>query len=222
MTSYPYFGITDLFFFTFEIKKLELAVNIIFSLPDEIIKKSIDISIKNQLNSAKKISLGFEKNIPHISLWMGIISDSKIDKLHQKINDLMQKKALPQITITHINHSESNSVFSFQLGHSSELLDWHYKICEIVKPYASKKAATKAHFSEKEIHSSSLNYLNHFDEFYSKENFQPHITLGFGKHQKNDLKIQFTPTGMATYHLGNYCSCSDLIKKFTPNMQAES
>ena len=195
---------------------MELAVNIIFLLPIHITKNAIDISTQHQINSEQKILLGHEKNVAHISLWIGIISDSKIEELHQKITNLMQQKKLPEIVITNIDYAKktSNPVFSFQVEKNESLSQWHHSISKIAEKYTVKCPANENHFNEKKNHNSSLNYL---DKYYSQKNYQPHITLGFGTHKEDITMNSFLPNGIAIYHLGNHCSCHRLIKKITPD-----
>lgn len=196
---------------------MDISIDIIFLLPEKVVKNSIEISEKNQQFSEKKINLGKEKNIPHLSLWMGIISVSNLEELHQELFILSQKKSLPELTINKISNTNNdlNPIFSFVIEENKALLSWHYEIAKIANRFRVKSEASKHHFAEKNINTSTLNYLNNYNKLHTKENYSAHITLGFGKILEHEYTLHFTPVSIASYQLGNFCCCNRLIKKIS-------
>lgn len=194
---------------------MNIAVDIIFSFPDFLTEEIISISEKIQEHSKEKIHLGFEKNIPHISLWMGIIPVSKLDELHQEIYRLSLKKRIPTLKATKITQDKNtpNSLFSIEIEKSELLLSWHNEICKIANTYRSNSLPKQDHFSENRIQMAAINYVKNFNELHSGKAYNPHITLGFGKNTATINKAYFEAKSLAIYQLGNYCSCHKMLKK---------
>lgn len=196
---------------------MELAVDIIFTLPENINQKAIGISRKIQTFSEDKIHMSDEKNIPHISLWMGIIPVSKLDELHQKISFLHREMPFPEIRVLQISgiDSDSKRILSFQIEKNNLLLKWHNQVSQIANQYSVTKLAQSSHFAEENIQANTLHYLKQFQKEHSGQNYDPHITLGFAKVLEKSAAFSFKPKAIASYQLANYCTCHTLIKNIS-------
>jgi hypothetical protein len=55
-------------------------------------------------------------------------------------------------------------------------------------------------------------YIQNFTQNSSYKNFNPHITIGDGIFERKlKLQIKFTASRLALCHLGNYCTCREIL-----------
>jgi hypothetical protein len=58
---------------------------------------------------------------------------------------------------------------------------------------------------------STLQWIRDYPENSSFENFFPHITIGYGQMENISSPIEFTASALALCHLGNHCTCRDVL-----------
>jgi hypothetical protein len=59
---------------------------------------------------------------------------------------------------------------------------------------------------------STLEWIRTYPQKSSYENFRPHITLGYGQVPPGlSFPIPFTAARLALCHLGNHCTCREML-----------
>jgi len=66
-------------------------------------------------------------------------------------------------------------------------------------------------YSPPPVNEIPLFWVKGFAKTSVRENYRPHITLGVGKPKQAIAPVQFTTSKLALCHLGNYCTCRDVL-----------
>ena len=66
-------------------------------------------------------------------------------------------------------------------------------------------------YSPPPVNEIPLFWVKGFAETSVRENYKPHITLGVGEPKQAVSPVQFTASKLALCHLGNHCTCRDLL-----------
>ena len=195
---------------------MDIAIDIIFTLPKNIRHQLIQISQEIESNKNEKIDLGEKKNVPHISLWMGIISKNDLDRIQSELNRFFQEQTFPILQPEEliVFKSPTHDILSLNIQKTKDLLFWHQSVCDIATKYRLQKTAHSTHFSENNVILPALNYVDTFEKSHAASAYDPHITIGFGNSTKQEKFTEFYPQSLAIYQLGNYCRCSLPIHQF--------
>ena len=181
------------------------AVDLVL-VPDEIIQSNV-MNLNRSLSHRMDGGIAFNKGeVPHISLWMGVVDESQLDDLKRFIRS--------QVPMS-IQLSE---VHSFESGKDRFLAHWNLdeRVEEEIKtmyqsfdrPWESqtKQQAAQEHFAEK-CSKSTIHYVSAFD----LEKTRMHITLGHGKLNTHDFKLSGKAT-WALFHLAEHCTCKSAFQ----------
>lgn len=182
----------------------KIAIDVILLLPKEIVDKAIEIN--NQLAN-DSIKLDKENCLPHISLCMGAVKEENLPKIKRIINEIADEFSKLPLTINKIN----DKYICFEIKNTEKLQKLHETIITKLSYYLSYDSTTDMCFSPPPVVERTLFWINNYKEKSSFENFYPHITLGISKLNKKRLNIKFTASKLAICHLGNYCTCREII-----------
>ena len=188
------------------------AVDIVLLTPDPISDKAIDFNRLLQATNPGGIILGTFRNLPHISLLMGCLSDDHINKATSRLNALSEHKSVGIVVkAIHTGMSGTNSVVSFDIERSEELVALHKLIVTQFFSILTQDAEEENVNDPPPIATSTLNWINRFIPHACFDKFWPHITLGFGTYSGSFVPFQFPASRLAICYLGNHCTCTEII-----------
>ena len=94
---------------------------------------------------------------------------------------------------------------------SEALQQLHESIMRALDPYLESEATLDMLYSPPKVDEISLSWIRKYREKWSFEKFYPHITLGIGRTNQQDVVISFVASELALCHLGNYCTCRKIL-----------
>lgn len=190
----------------------KLAVDIVL-LPSISAMKKI-ISFIEYL-PASPIKLNTKDCLPHVSLAMGILKSSDLEKASQLLEELVASRAPVDLTIAEINDftTGDNHLFSYGVVKTPDnLVQLHLDIMETFRGLLTHDLVdTSMFFSPPEVAQRSTYWVEHYYDKKGPEDFHPHITLGQGKVKKLSKPLTFSASRIALAHLGTYCSCRKIL-----------
>ncbi|MHC4571638.1 MAG: 2'-5' RNA ligase family protein [Planctomycetota bacterium] len=189
------------------------AVDVVL-LPD---KAMTDIAIEANTELVRKfgrkIVLNKENCLPHISLAMGCIDEKDIAAVKNILEEIASKSSLEDLKVAGI-HTVTNSVgekvSAFEVERTKKLQSLHEEVMEKVSPYLSYNVTSDMLYGE-EVKESTLLWIKNYREKSSFVNFSPHITIGYGEIKNGPFPIKFSPSKLALCHLGNHCTCREIL-----------
>jgi 2'-5' RNA ligase len=194
-----------------------MALDIVLVPPKQIIEEAKKINA--QLSGVKD---GFypkmgDDCVPHISLFMAFVDKDNIEKIKEDINTIVQDHKALQLKIPKIglvSRPDGLCGIQFQIERTDSLQALHEALVKKLECYR-KEGDKEAFFNSehKEIADACLKWPRNYATNYSFENFDPHITLGFGEPVTCEA-MEFVATNVSLFHLGNRNTCRKLITSF--------
>lgn len=194
-----------------------VAVDIVLIPPKEILELAIKTNNKFPDTAAENYILGPKTCIPHITLLMGLAEKKKLGQVSQTLNGLAKKTPPLNLSISAVDihaRPDGKKISGFRIEKTPKLQNLHETLLAQMHDLFSYDGVAKEMFYSPPPLDSVPNYwVQGFAKNKVRENYEPHITLGFGLPEKMDYPIKFTTSDLALYHLGNHCTCRKILMK---------
>jgi hypothetical protein len=194
------------------VKMARTAVDVVLLPGQKMMNYAINANAELVKKLDSEIVLNTKDCLPHISLAMGCISRNdiiRIGELLQPLAVIAPKKLRPariQKTI-----SLSGKIVSvIQVQRTKKLQKLHEKIYQAVKPYFTYDVAENMIAGER-ASPATLQWITSYPEKAGYSNFSPHITIGYGDLPDRALPANFVVSHLALCHLGNHCTCREIL-----------
>ena len=192
----------------------KIAIDVVLLPSETMTDKAIEA---NRRLSDERIVLSKGCCLPHISLAMGCIEKSDIGEIEGILQEIAEQCALDRLKVTGI-HLSTNSVgekvSSFQIERTEAIQSLHEEVMQGLKPYLSYDVTVDMLLTPP-ISESTLLWISSFPEKSAFGNFSPHITIGYGKIGFFSFPEEFTVSDIALCHLGNHCTCREILISLT-------
>lgn len=189
----------------------KIAVDVALLLPEEINKICIDINRKEGAEATSDLSKS--NNHPHITLAMGVIDKEDIPKVNSKLKEIVSGFSELNLEISHEIKSEKNKSYGFGIKPTDEIKKLHAAIM--------KKLIFTYDVTLDMFYKDSDEVLNEISRYWVEsyrtkdpENYQPHISLKCKNAEYSKLPIKFTTSKIVLCHLGNHCTCREILGEF--------
>ena len=196
----------------------KIAVNIALIPPKEIIQFAIELNRSFPETIEEDYVLDAETCMPHITVLMGLISPDTVLEVNARLESIVQKFSPLSLRITGgstFPHPDGKMFSSFVLEKTPHLQKFHETVIEEVGPLFSWEGVeTKMFYSPPPVKKISSYWVKGFAKTSVRENYKPHISLGFGELTRAFESVQFTASTVALCHQGNYCTCRKIINSF--------
>ena len=193
----------------------KIAIDIALLLPEAINKICIDINQKE--HSEKFSDLSKSDNHPHITLAMGVIDEEDIEKVNNKLKEIVKQFSELNLKISNIYHQltpEKKISCGFEIKITDEIKKLHGKIIKELLPMFSYDVKKDMFFldSDENLSEVSKVWVENYGKNYSDpENYHPHISLKCRKAEYHNFPVKFIASEIALCHLGNYCTCRTIM-----------
>ncbi len=184
------------------------AIDVVL-LPDEAMTdRAIEANAELVEKFGAEIVLSKDNCLPHISLAMGCIDESDIPAVADVLDTIAKKNQLTRLKVIGVRKSGDASVFEVQKTKQLQLL--HETVLNQVGPYLTSDVTADMVYGGRAVE-STLQWIREYPEKSSFERFFPHITIGYGQMENISSPIEFTASALALCHLGNHCTCRDVL-----------
>ena len=190
------------------------AVDVVLLPDDAMTDKAIAANAELVERFGRKIALNKEDCLPHISLAMGCVDEEDIASVEKILRSIAKECCLSDLTVSSVRSSvnsagETVSVFGVEKTKELQLL--HERVLEEVGPYFSSDVTSDMVCADGEVEESTLLWIKNYREKSSYGRFFPHITIGYGELSDFFSPVKFTASRLALCHLGNHCTCRDVL-----------
>jgi 2'-5' RNA ligase len=184
------------------------AIDVVL-LPDgAMTDRAIEANAELVKKFGAEIVLSKDSCLPHISLAMGCIDESDISAVADVLDTIAKTNRLAKLKVIGVRTSGDASVFEVQKTKELQLL--HETVLKEVGPYLTSDVTEDMVYSGRAVE-STLQWIRDYPEKSSFEKFFPHITIGYGRMENISSPIEFTASALALCHLGNHCTCRDVL-----------
>lgn len=196
----------------------KIAVDIALIPPKQILDLAMQLNQSFPDTAKEDYVLDAKTCVPHITLLMGLISRDQVAKVSAKLKSIAEKTPaldLHTIGITASPIPDGKMFSTLVIENTPALQKLHGTILEKLSPSLSwDDVKTDMFFSPPPVREISTFWVSGFVKNSTRENYKPHISLGFGEVNQKFVPIQFTVPTLALFHLGNYCTCRNKLNSF--------
>ncbi|MBN2733464.1 MAG: hypothetical protein JXQ82_01205 [Methanomicrobiaceae archaeon] len=201
----------------------KIAIDVVLLPPLNITDTALKINrMLVDLTNDYSIVLDKKNCIPHISLAMGAVSVSDIDKLSEELQ-IAGEKYLPYEakykSYAAVKTSENAVVSGIDLIKDEIIINLQDEIKSILLRYNSKEITRDMIYPDDEnITDFTLDYSSAYLKNSTGDNFSPHITVGYGNIYDLEsipaIPSAFECERIAICHLGNHCTCKKILWEY--------
>ena len=193
----------------------KIAVDVVLIPPEEIIQLAIKLNKSSSDTAKEDYVLDAETCIPHITLLMGLVSRGQIGEVTTKLTNIVEGFSALNLSATGFTsspHPDGKIFSTLAIEKNPDLQKLHETILEELAPYFSWDNVKKEMFySPPPVREISSFWVEGFGKNSVRENYDPHISLGFAELKQSFVPMQFIASKLALCHLGNYCTCRDVL-----------
>jgi 2'-5' RNA ligase len=193
----------------------KIAIDVVLIPPDDVLQLAIDINKTFPNTATESYVLDLKTCIPHITLLMGLVTREQLSEVCHKLDSIAKKFSPLNLKIigTHTSTRPDGKVLStLVIENTVELQKLHETTLDKMNSIFTYEGVQKEMFySPPPVKEIPLFWVKGFAETSVRENYKPHITLGVGEPKWAVSPVQFTASRLALCHLGNYCTCRDLL-----------
>ncbi len=189
------------------------AVDVALLPEEKITAEAIKANARLIDKFGKGIVLNAANCLPHISLAMGCIDESDIADIEKILKQITKRYPLRELRITELEVSTNaigEKVSSFKVQKTDELQSLHEEVMQELVPFFKYEVTDEMLFGS-EIDLSTLFWIREYRDKSSFSHFSPHITIGYGQAEAISPPGEFTASSLALCHLGNHCTCRDVL-----------
>ncbi len=194
-----------------------LAVDIVLLPPDDVTDLAISANKELLKSNPPGITLDKQRCLPHISLDMGLLDEEKLEEAKQLLATIAAETKALDLAITGVTTTVSKEPeVSVLTVEGDGLQRLHEKVADAFSHLLQQGIVENVRWVENqqgEVMPIWEKWVKDFAKNASYEKFRPHITIGLGK-VRNPGKIPFIATWLALCHLGNYCTCREVLAEF--------
>ena len=190
------------------------AVDVVLLPGEAMAGRTIEANRELVEKFGEKIVLDKEKCLPHISLAMGCIEDEDVEAIGDVLKEIAEGAALGELVVIDIDVSDNTlgeKVSVFEVERKEQLQRLHNEVMKNVRPYFSYDVSSEMIYGGGEVAETTLMWIRNYPEKSSFANFSPHITIGYGESGGMAFPIEFAASRLALCHLGNHCTCREVL-----------
>lgn len=193
----------------------KIAVDVVLIPPDEVAQLAIDINRSFPDTAKENYALDTKTCIPHITLMMGLIRRDQVPDIGAKLAVVAEGLAALDLQITGYAAStepDGKVISGLEIAKTPELQKLHEAILdEMSSTFVYDGVEKNMFYSPPPVNEVPLYWVKGFPKTSVREHYKPHITLGLGEPKQEITPVQFNASKLALCHLGNYCTCRDIL-----------
>ncbi len=173
-------------------------------IPEDNLIKLAEVLSKKLAEQGSKLVLG-EHAVPHITLAQGVIDEFQLDNIRSSLETVVGEYNERVLVAEDLYTGPMSKAVWLKVRKTKQIDNLHRKIMTQMIDYFSD-VVDKSMFAG-EVEDSTVHWVKDFLLKASFENYQPHITLGYGTLNEINLPMEFQISELALYQLGNCCTC---------------
>jgi len=192
-------------------------------MPDPILAVGVAILVPTQVHSAASLlneqlspTLRFDSShLPHITLLQQFMAGGKLSRAQAALERVATPLGPFPIHVTRMRaqrFDDDTHVVYWEIERSEPLTLLHNRVSAAFASLA-RAGNGESFFNEesRSIRASTIKYVEEFRRKYAGDNFEPHLTLGFGDRDLRQAPFSWTADRVAICHLGELNTCRRVL-----------
>ena len=197
----------------------KLAIDIVLLPSEEIREAALRLNQALLRRFGKKIVLGRNEALPHLSLAMGALKEEALPAAAHLLDEIGSHFPPIDLIFTDIHAgpiATGETVSTLRAERTAPLQSLHETILSRIGPLLGQNAAAEDFVDHPNVQPTSIEWVNRYRTAASFDRFSPHITLGVGEFEPDRSFAQRdTAARLALCHLGNHCTCRKILFETT-------
>lgn len=194
------------------------AIDVVLLPPKKITDWCVKVSKKYSHLDKHPFPLNPKDNLPHVSLYMGVISGNNLLKLTKRLDKILVGVRPIKIKPTKLKIFQvvGEPMYSMTIGRSKKLHQLHEKILGVSVSITNHRPTNKMYLKKPGDYfdPKTPNHLINFLIKSSYKNYNPHITLRTGKAVAKKLPDPFLASTLAICHMGNRSTSRKILYQY--------
>jgi hypothetical protein len=162
---------------------------------------------------ATRLILNQQNRLPHISLAMGVITETDMEQLTTGLAAMAESIYTQTLRTMRVKSQPdpTDAIALVDLERTDELLAVHEQAMKLLTPIRSKNVTANDFADSLPDNSGTIDWVREFEGSAAYQRFSPHITLGYGHLPNPAFPETFLADRLAVCHLGEHCTCSEIL-----------
>jgi 2'-5' RNA ligase len=188
-----------------------VALDVALLPPPDIAQRAIEYSAALPAADAQGLRLDAE-HLPHVTLTQQFVREEELPAVCDRIDDVVRGRRTPRVLAT--GSGQSGHTLWIAIERSPELVELHEALMEALRGFERPEGGPGAFFAG-EGRIGDVIWVSGFRLKDSFGAFLPHITLGHGAEPPDIEPFAFDAPTLAACHLGRFCTCRSVIKRWS-------
>jgi len=152
--------------------------------------------------------------LPHLSLAMGCVDPKHLGVIGPKLQEIARENPpgpLTAIGLAVMTSATGRQTSRILIEKTGPLQRLHEEVMVRLSPFLSHDVTESMLGGSGPFSAGTLAWIRDFRSRSSFAFFWPHITLGHGAAAPLDRPISFVASALAMCHLGNHCTCREIL-----------
>lgn len=193
-----------------------IAIDIALLPPDDVMDICVDLCAKYPDQSGRP-GLNKTDNLPHISLFMGMVEESKFRELSEQLAELVAASTPIHTSLARMTSvpspDQEDATYFFEIENTPALYALHETLVDNLEAYYPNTDDSMFLLDKHEVfRPHTLWWTNKYITDSSKEQFWPHITLkACNEPVYTDMPLPLILDRLAITHMGNSCTVKKIL-----------
>lgn len=187
-----------------------LALDIAILPPLEVHTRATTLSAQLPERESKGLRLD-ERRLPHITLTQQFVAESDLEAVLTAVDRRLTGQSPLELCVSGIGRGASAVWMAIE--RTPDLVMLHERLMETLRLF-ERRGGSRAAFLGGDARTDDVLWVKTYQAKASLLSFTPHITLGHAKHPSDIAPFSFTATTIAACHLGRFCTCQAILRKW--------
>jgi 2'-5' RNA ligase len=188
-----------------------IALDVAILPPPDVSAKAVSLSAALPPDDFQGLRLD-GAHLPHVTLTQLFARVNELDEVLARVDEVVRDRAPMTLRVTGSGHAASS--VSLAIERTPPLVALHERLMEALRGLERPDGGTAA-FVEDEGRMRDVLWVAGYRLKSSFHHFAPHITLGHGARPPAVEPFSFQADTVAVCHLGRFCTCRRIVRKWT-------
>ena len=187
-----------------------IALDVAILPPPDVSTRAIELSAALPERESLGLRLGGDA-MPHITLTQQFVPVEELDVALDRVGSTLAGIAPLHLTV--IGPGRSQSSVWMSIDPISAVIELHRRLMDGLRQF-ERPDGTQAAFFNGDARPGDVEWVADFRRTSSYAAFKPHITLGHASTLPNVELLTFDATTIAACHLGRFCTCRRVFRRW--------
>ncbi|MHC4517990.1 MAG: hypothetical protein ACYTAS_05330 [Planctomycetota bacterium] len=192
-----------------------IAIDVVL-LPDETMTaRAVQANAELVENCGSEVVLHPQTCLPHVSLAMGCVEGDAVEPVRESLEQITKTCPVGDLVITGVVTSlnaRGQSVSLFAVAKTKAVQTLHERVMEAIQQHCRWDVSAEMVYGDEAVAETTLAWIRSFAEKAAFAAYFPHITIGYGSvTEPMTFPMPFTAPRLAVCHLGNHCTCREVL-----------